>query len=532
MRTFRSARVVEGFSIAAVIDGLVNGSQGFKAVDGVELTAVLSGETATAWQWSTDLDGAIAGATSQTFTPQIGSNVTVGAFLSCLVTYSGGSVETAAFEVTEQIVAPVATGSISDQVFAHTGDVQTVVADVSTLFTGGGLSFGFSGQNASLNGNALEIDPASLTAGTTITLTATNDADTAQITFNLVVATLAFDGTPGVTGSGVIGELVTGTALSTLAGTTIEAEFLYDGAVQQARSATLTHTVVEDLDSEADALTATFYLTRDGVEVSQTVGGISTSYNAPSLGAAPGAQNYTVGAAITPLDIKASISVVGDADLSGASFALAPTSDPLPAGLSLSAVGVISGTPTETDAGNTIVVRATNSGGSVDVSFSMDVAAAASGPDLESISVTPGAGDTLDLTLTFATGTPAAEPINVYVFIDNPVDADPTAAEVAAGTGADATASGADTTSASGVTLNISGSPEGVKDVFVVAEFVSNLGQFSAVRSDLGIDFGTADVWDITDNGDGTFAINSIPPVPGQLQLTDNGDGTFAAEIV
>lgn len=33
--------------------------------------------------------------------------------------------------------------------------------------------------------------------------------------------------------------------------------------------------------------------------------------------------------------------------------------------------------------------------------------------------------------------------------------------------------------------------------------------------------------WVITDNGDGTFAISSAPPLSGALTVTDNGDGTF-----
>ena len=33
--------------------------------------------------------------------------------------------------------------------------------------------------------------------------------------------------------------------------------------------------------------------------------------------------------------------------------------------------------------------------------------------------------------------------------------------------------------------------------------------------------------WVITDNGDGTFAISSAPPLSGALIVTDNGDGTF-----
>ncbi|MEL6100488.1 MAG: hypothetical protein AAFR68_04135 [Pseudomonadota bacterium] len=273
------------------------------------------------------------------------------------------------------VAGPEATGSIADQIFAHTGSVQTIVADVSTLFTGADLEYavsGYAGAFVATSGGALTINPQTLTASSTITLTATNGQGSAQITFDLEVATLAFDGTPTLTGSGIIGEVVTAAAVSTLAGAVVEAQFLYDGVEQQARSTTLTHTVVEDVDITSDALTVTLYLTRDGVEVSQTVGSLNTAYNAPVLGAAPAAQVLDIGSAITATDIASSISVVGDADLSGVTYALAPSSDPLPAGLSLSG-STISGTPTTQDTGNTIVVRASNSGGSVDVSFAMDV---------------------------------------------------------------------------------------------------------------------------------------------------------------
>lgn len=39
-----------------------------------------------------------------------------------------------------------------------------------------------------------------------------------------------------------------------------------------------------------------------------------------------------------------------------------------------------------------------------------------------------------------------------------------------------------------------------------------------------------SDVWNITDNGDGTFDIISAPSDPAALVITDNGDGTFNVE--
>jgi len=57
-------------------------------------------------------------------------------------------------------------------------------------------------------------------------------------------------------------------------------------------------------------------------------------------------------------------------------FALAPSSDALPSGLALSSAGVLSGTPTAVVTGRNIVVRATNSAGSADSAFTLDVEAA------------------------------------------------------------------------------------------------------------------------------------------------------------
>ena len=81
-------------------------------------------------------------------------------------------------------------------------------------------------------------------------------------------------------------------------------------------------------------------------------------------------QTWTVGTAV-------SLNVSTDFTGTGITYALAPSSSALPAGLSLSAAGVISGTPTAAATG-TIVVRGTNGGGYADTGFGFEVAAAAS----------------------------------------------------------------------------------------------------------------------------------------------------------
>lgn len=81
-------------------------------------------------------------------------------------------------------------------------------------------------------------------------------------------------------------------------------------------------------------------------------------------------QNYTEGVAIAPLYVSEDFT--GDE----ITYALAPTSDPLPDGLTLSGAGVLTGAPTEDVVDAVIVVRGTNSGGFDDSAFEIDVAAA------------------------------------------------------------------------------------------------------------------------------------------------------------
>lgn len=80
-------------------------------------------------------------------------------------------------------------------------------------------------------------------------------------------------------------------------------------------------------------------------------------------------QSWTVGAAV-------SLDVAADFTGTGITYALAPSSSALPAGLSLSSAGVISGTPTA-EATGTIVVRGTNVGGYADTAFGFAVTAGA-----------------------------------------------------------------------------------------------------------------------------------------------------------
>ncbi len=74
------------------------------------------------------------------------------------------------------------------------------------------------------------------------------------------------------------------------------------------------------------------------------------------------------GVAMSPRDLSS------DFTGAGLSYALAPGSDALPSGLSLSATGVLSGTPTAEVGPLTIVIRATNTLGFAESAFSLTVA--------------------------------------------------------------------------------------------------------------------------------------------------------------
>lgn len=105
------------------------------------------------------------------------------------------------------------------------------------------------------------------------------------------------------------------------------------------------------------------------VQAIRYAGQFAVPETAPTVTSSVPDQAWTVGQAITGLDLSGHVT---GADVT---FALAPSSAALPAGVSLSAAGVLSGTPTATWTG-TVVVRASNPGGHVDLGFSAAVAPA------------------------------------------------------------------------------------------------------------------------------------------------------------
>lgn len=122
-------------SVSASIAGLTgNPTYGATAQTGVQLSAVLSGDVAASWQWNAN-GAPIAGATSATFTPQIGVNV---ADLDVITVTINGTVTSGGYAVRYappvNTVAPVVSGS------AGLGDVLSVSQGT---WTGSNLSFAY-----------------------------------------------------------------------------------------------------------------------------------------------------------------------------------------------------------------------------------------------------------------------------------------------------------------------------------------------------------------------------------------------------
>ena len=181
-----------GFDFVVNITGLTDfGALGMGVGIGDEITAtaVFTGAEPTGGSWSAPwvVDGGdfrIARYTVQTSDNQ---NTLVATF-----TPTGGSAKSSDGYVA-RYDAPVATGSISNQTLTKDSAEATIVAEVSTLFTGDDRSYGVSGYaGVRLDGNALKIDPTVVASTDTITLTASNSGGAANITFDLTVEELLF----------------------------------------------------------------------------------------------------------------------------------------------------------------------------------------------------------------------------------------------------------------------------------------------------------------------------------------------------
>lgn len=170
-----------------------------------------------------------------------------------------------------------------------------------------------------------------------------------------------------IVGSGEIGSAHTvSLSVSGYPTPSLSYEWRRDGtAISGATGATYTPVGADDGATLTVAVTAT---NSEGSD-SATSAGLAITYAAPTAVGGLADQTWTEGVATTPLDVSADFTGTAIA------YALAPSSDPLPTGLTLSGAGVIAGTPTAAGTA-TIVVRGTNSGGYADSAFDVIVEAA------------------------------------------------------------------------------------------------------------------------------------------------------------
>jgi hypothetical protein len=178
---------------------------------------------------------------------------------------------------------------------------------------------------------------------------------------------------PAITGTLKVGQVLNlSTGTWTGNGTiTYARQWTRDGvAIAGATGATYTLVAADDLTTIGATVTATDL---DGSRARSATGGGAVTRVAPTAAGAIADQSYSEDDAITALNVAA------DFTGAGITYALATSSAALPAGLTLSGAGVITGTPTTPASAAIIVVRGTNSGGSADTAFDITVTADAGG---------------------------------------------------------------------------------------------------------------------------------------------------------
>ena len=192
---------------------------------------------------------------------------------------------------------------------------------------------------------------------------------------------------PVITSAGTISGAVIGSVASV-------SGFAYDGSPAEAPAyqwkldgaditgATAATYAVAEAD-DGGALTCAITVTNSAGTDTATTPAVTVAYAAP-------AQSGPFVAALTQnsagsIDYAARVTVSGDADLSGVTWSV--QSGTVPAGMTRTG-GVVSGTPTSTQSVAALVLRATNSGGFVDVSC--DVSVAATPPEIVSAETSQG----------------------------------------------------------------------------------------------------------------------------------------------
>jgi hypothetical protein len=275
------------------------------------------------------------------------------------------------------VAPPTAIASIADQ--AWTLGQTIAPLEVGAAFAGESLTFAATGLP-----NGLRIDPATgaivgapeeTVVERSVMVAAANPAGEAFSGFLASVApALAAPTATLATWSAVDGRRVTieaGAAAGEPAPTASLALAL-DG---QTVSATGSGPWTYDAPSSASVSSLTWTVTwSNGVSPDALSGGsreIAPDLFAPTAAGRLADLTLTQGVAMTSVDVSQDFA--GTAPIT---YAPAPSSAALPAGLTLSAEGLVTGTPIEAAVARSIVIRATNAHGFADSAFSLTVAAA------------------------------------------------------------------------------------------------------------------------------------------------------------
>lgn len=356
---FATGEAAPSFSVS--VAGLIEGA----ARIGVELTASTANfsdgvPASVAWQW---INATGPGADTASYTPMAGDNLAV---IYPRATPSETYGPRNGPSATVRYAPPTASGTINDQDVTLGGNIQTLDADVSTKFSGDGLSYSVSGYpGLSLTGTTLRIDPTQAGLGIPITVTATNSGGFAEILFDLTVEALAFVSAT-FTGSGKIGSVHTAAAAVNRAGASFGFDYERDGiSIGAPDQATYTPVAAGD---ETD-LSVVISATLDGVTIQTEPAAIAITYPAPAASGSLPDVSYSTGTGNQTVDASAAFTG------GGLSYQVSGM-----AGVTINASSGVVTIPTGAETGGTLTITATNSGGSAQASFDVSITTAAAVP--------------------------------------------------------------------------------------------------------------------------------------------------------
>lgn len=204
----------------------------------------------------------------------------------------------------------------------------------------------------------------------------------ADLTAPTITASDSLSGrTLTISRTGLTGNPVPGVSLTTL---TLDGANVLGDAMETVAGQEWTYAVPSSVSAQTVAWEIT---ASNGIGSDATASGsevVAADLFAPIAAGGLSDLELIVDEAMTPVDVSADFS--GTAPIT---YALAPSSDALPAGLSLSSAGSLSGTPTA-EVSRTIVVRGTNVHGFADTAFEITVAAVATNPTVTITGYTDG----------------------------------------------------------------------------------------------------------------------------------------------